>query len=196
MIGSMKASPASKQIGIPNSVSRVRSESAGQSLPNSPLNSFTERYGDKLNISSPPRRFADPASLPSHTTGVESPISGGRVTGFSVKNAPGDQGIPISTPKPTQRGLLGKAFDNARRADSSPGYDSSAGLQVFIIHSIPCLHTPTFTICWSYFNCAGSLGCKRPVGQCMVYRFRSECSHPCQLSGWSTRSVHNSSAVD
>lgn len=113
MIGSMKASPVSKQIGIPNNISRVRSDTgAAQSLPNSPLNSFTERYGDKLNISSPPRRFADPNSLPSQPPRVQSPIAPiGRVTGFSVKNTPGDQGIPLSTSKPTQRGLLGKAFD-------------------------------------------------------------------------------------
>lgn len=124
----MKASPATKQIGIPSSVTRVRTDTgAGQSLPNSPLNSFTERYGDRLNISSPPRRFADTTSLPSQPPRVQSPIAPiGRVTGFSVKNTPGEQGTPLSQPKATQRGLLGKAFDRDTSRDPVHGNESPA----------------------------------------------------------------------
>lgn len=131
MIGSMKASPVTKQIGIPNNAHRLRSDTGtGQSLPSSPLSSFTERLGEKLNISSPPRRLAEATTLPSEPPRVQSPIGPlGRVTGFSVKNAPGDQGIPLFQPKPTQRGLLGKAFNR----ETSPGQehsDDSAALQV------------------------------------------------------------------
>eukprot|EP00892_Ulva_mutabilis_P012901 jgi/Ulvmu1/9984/UM059_0033.1 len=133
MIGSMKASPATKQIGIPNNAPRLRSDTGtAQSLPSSPLSSFTERFGDKLNISSPPRRLAEATSLPSDPPRVQSPIGPlGRVTGFSVKNSPGDQGIPLFQPQPThttQRGLLGKAFSRETLSDQHA--DDSSAFQI------------------------------------------------------------------